>query len=78
MKPYNMRNTFIPASFLAVALTTERNVLRTENEILIIREEDASVTSRLYSLFFHGEKKKIQPIFSEESVSEPDYYSSYE
>jgi hypothetical protein len=78
MKPYNMRNTFIPASFLAVALTTERNVLKTENEILIIREEDASVTSRLYSLFFHGEKKKIQPAFSEEPVSEPDYYSSYE
>lgn len=78
MKTYNMRNTFIPASFLAVALTTERNVLKTENEILIIREEDASVTSRLYNLFFHGEKKKVQPVFLKEVVSEPDYYSSYE
>lgn len=78
MKTYNMRNTFIPASFLAVALNTERNVLKTENEVLIIREEDLSVASRLYNLFFHGEKKKAQPVFLEEPVSEPDYYSSYE
>lgn len=73
-----MRNTFIPASFLAVALTTERNVLKTENEVLVIREEDASVTSRLYSLFFHGETKRVQPVLADESSSEPDYYSSYE
>lgn len=73
-----MRNTFIPASFLAVVLTTERNVLKTDHEILVIREEDVSVASRLYNLFFHGEKKKVQPVFSEEPVSEPDYYSSYE
>jgi hypothetical protein len=78
MKTYNMRNTFIPASFLAVALSTEKNVLKTDHEILIIREEDASAASRLYRLFFHGEKKMVQPVFADESVSEPDYYSSYE
>jgi len=73
-----MRNTFIPASFLALALGSEKNVLKTAHETLIIREEGASATSRLYSLFFHEEKKKIQPVFSEEPVSEPGYYSSYE
>lgn len=73
-----MQNTFIPASFLAVVLTAERKVLKTENEILIIREEDASAASRLYRLFFHGESKKVEPVFADETVSEPDYYSSYE
>ena len=78
MKNYYMRNTFIPASFLAVALTTERKILKTDHEVLIIREEDTSAASRLYRLFFHGENKKLQPVLSDDSVSEPGYYSSYE
>ncbi len=73
-----MQNTFIPASFLAVALTTERKILKTDHEVLVIREEDTSAASRLYRLFFHGESKKVEPVFADESVSEPDYYSSYE
>jgi hypothetical protein len=73
-----MKNILIPASFLAVAFTAERKLLKTENQLLVIREEDKATASRLYSLFFHEQRKEVQPAFTDESVSEPDYYSSYE
>ncbi len=73
-----MRNTFIPTSFLAVALTTERKPAKSDQEFFVMRDNDASSASRLYSLFFHGERKKTQPAFMNESVIEPDYFSSYE
>ncbi|QNA45139.1 hypothetical protein [Lacibacter sediminis] len=73
-----MKNILIPASFLAVALTAERKLLKTENQLLVIREEEKNVASRLYSLFFHEQPKEIQPAFKDEPISEPDYYSSYE
>lgn len=73
-----MKNILIPASFLAVAFTAERKLLKTDDQLLIIREEDKTNASRLYSLFFHEQRKQVQPVFTDESVSEPDYYSSYE
>lgn len=73
-----MKNILIPASFLAVALTAERKLLKTENRLLVIREEEKNAASRLYSLFFHEQRKEIQPAFTDEPISEPDYYSSYE
>lgn len=73
-----MKNLLIPASFLAVALTTERKLLKDDNQLLIIREEEKTNTSRLYRLLFHEQLKKVQPAFKNEQVSEPGYYSSYE
>lgn len=77
-KTYSMQNTLIPASFLAAALATEKNLLKTDNQLLVIREQDATAASRLYQLFFQGKRKVIQPAITDDSVSEPDYYSSYE
>jgi len=74
-----MKNLLIPASFLAVALTAERKLLKTENQLLVIREEEEKTnTSRLYRLFFHEQLREVQPAFKNEPVSEPDYYSNYE
>lgn len=73
-----MKNIVIPASFLAVALTSERKLLKADNQLLIIREEENTAASRLYRLFFHGQRKEMQPVLTSEPVSEPDYYSSYE
>lgn len=73
-----MQNTFIPASFLATALATERNVLKTDNEVFIIREEDATVASRLYKLFFYGKRSIINSALQDENIPDTDYYSSYE
>ncbi|MEJ8842366.1 hypothetical protein WG954_08225 [Lacibacter sp. H375] len=73
-----MKNILIPASFLAVAFTAERKLLKTDNQLLVIREEEKDTASRLYSLFFHEQQKEMRPAFTEETVTEPDYYSSYE
>jgi hypothetical protein len=73
-----MQNTFIPASFLAMALTTERKVLKTENEILVIREDDPIAASRLYSLFFNEQRSIVKPALPDDLISDTDYYSSYE
>lgn len=73
-----MKNILIPASFLAVALATERKLLKNENQLLVIREEEKGTESRLYSLFFHEQRKEVQPAFTDEPDSGPDYYSSYE
>lgn len=73
-----MKNLLIPASFLAVALTTERKLLKGDNQLLVIREYDDTTASRLYRLFFHEQPKETQPAFKNEPVSEPGYYSSYE
>jgi hypothetical protein len=73
-----MRNTFIPASFLAMALATDRNVLKTDNEIFVIREEDSSTASRLYRLFFNEQRSVVKPALRDDHISDSDYYSSYE
>lgn len=73
-----MQNTFIPASFLAIALATERKVLKTDNEIFVIREEDATTASRLYRLFFNEQRSIMKPALHDDFISDTDYYSSYE
>jgi hypothetical protein len=73
-----MRNTLIPASFLAMALATEKKVLKTDNEILVIREEDSITASRLYRLFFNEQRSVAKPAIHDELNSDTDYYSSYE
>ncbi|HTH30370.1 MAG TPA: hypothetical protein VL946_03420 [Lacibacter sp.] len=73
-----MQNTFTPASFLATALAKERNVLKTDNEVFIIREEDATVASRLYKLFFNEKRSTVKPAFYDNAIPDTDYYSSYE
>jgi hypothetical protein len=73
-----MQNTFIPASFLAMALATERKVLKTDNEIFVIREEDARTASRLYRLFFNEHPSIMKPALYDDLISDTDYYSSYE
>ena len=53
-----MQKTLIPASFLAVALTTDTTVMNAENHLYIIREENKTEKiSRLYHLFFGGKIK---------------------
>jgi hypothetical protein len=73
-----MKNILIPASFLAVAFTAERKLLKADNQLLVIREEDKATASRLYRLFFQEQRKEMRQAFTDEPVSEPDYYSSYE
>jgi hypothetical protein len=73
-----MQNTFIPASFLAMALATERKVLKTENEVLVIREDDSIAASRLYRLFFNEQRSFVKPALRDDLISDTDYYSSYE
>jgi len=73
-----MRNTLIPASFLAMAMATEKKVLKTDNEILVIREEDSITASRLYRLFFNEQRSVVKPATHDELNSDTDYYSSYE
>ena len=73
-----MRNTFIPASFLAMALATERKILKTDNEAFVIREDDSIAASRLYRLFFNEQRSVVKPALHENLISDTDYYSSYE
>jgi len=75
-----MQKAVIPASFLSKVLGTDINVIQSENHLYLIREEGKPENvSRLYRLFFEGEKlKPNEAINSEQQPSEPDYYNSYE
>ena len=73
-----MRNTLIPASFLAVAFATDKKMLKTGNEVFVIREEENTAASRLYRLFFNEQLSAVKPILHEDLIADTDYYSSYE
>jgi hypothetical protein len=74
-----MKKAIIPASFLSVATKNNNAVLENESYMYIIREESTlNQASKLYSLFFGSPAKPVVAISDEQSVSEPDYYSSYE
>ncbi len=76
-----MKKALIPASFLSKALGADITVIQNENQMFLIREEGKPENvSRLYRLFFEGEKiKTTEPVDTEQPPpSEPDYYNSYE
>ncbi len=76
-----MKKAFIPASFLSKALGADISVIQNENQLYLIREEGKpDNVSRLYRLFFEGNKIKSnnEPVDTEQPPSEPDYYNSYE
>ncbi|MBK8087273.1 MAG: hypothetical protein IPK31_04590 [Chitinophagaceae bacterium] len=76
-----MKKAFIPASFLSKAMGTKISVIQNENQIFLIREEGKPENvSRLYRLFFDGEKLNPNEAINTEQPppSEPDYYNSYE
>ena len=75
-----MKKAFIPASFLSKAMGANISVIQNENQMYLIREEGKPEnSSRLYRLFFEGEKlNPNEAINSEQPPSEPDYYNSYE
>lgn len=78
-KTYNMQKAIIPASFLSVAFSKGINLLNSEENMFIIREETQQRTSsNLYALFFGHTKKTSEPLNNELNTSEPDYFSSYE
>lgn len=75
-----MKKAFIQASFLSKALGADITVIHNENRMYLIREEGKpEYVSRLYRLFFEGEKTKSnEPVDTDQPPSEPDYYNSYE
>jgi hypothetical protein len=74
-----MKNTITPASFLAVALSKKRKVVKTDTGLFVMGEEENTATSRLYLLFFNSGLNNTSPAFTDDnSVPEPGYYSSYE
>jgi uncharacterized protein YdeI (YjbR/CyaY-like superfamily) len=77
-KTYNMQNTLIPASFLSVALSNQKSILKSDNNSFLIRETDTNHFSRLYTLFFGDTTQLIKQPEVQQLFSEPDEYSSYE
>lgn len=78
-KTYNMRKAIIPASFLSVAFSKGNNLLNSEENMIVIREDTQQrSSSNLYMLFFANSKKTDIPLTNEQIPSEPDYFSSYE
>jgi hypothetical protein len=74
-----MQKAIVPASFLSVAFSKGVNLLNSEENMFIIREDTQLRTgSNLYKLFFANSNKTDTPLTNEQSPSEPDYFSSYE
>lgn len=75
-----MQKAFIPASFLSAALGADITVIKNENQLFLIREEEKpEKISRLYRLFFEGRQlKNEEPVVTDQLPSGPDYYNSYE
>ncbi len=74
-----MRKAIIPASFLSVAFSKGNNLLNSEENMFVIREDTQQRSgSNLYLLFFANSKKTDTPLSNEQIPSEPDYFSSYE
>lgn len=78
-KTYNMQKAIIPASFLSVAFSKGINLLNSEENMFIIREDTQQRSgSNLYKLFFANSKKTTEAHTDDQNPSEPDYFSSYE
>ena len=78
-KTYNMQKAIVPASFLSVAFSKGINLLNSEENMFIIREDTQQRTgSNLYKLFFANSKKITETITNDLNPAEPDYFSSYE
>jgi hypothetical protein len=74
-----MQKAIVPASFLSVAFSKGVNMLNSEENMFIIREDTQQRSgSNLYLLFFANSKKTDTPLSNEQISSEPDYFSSYE
>lgn len=74
-----MQKAIIPASFLSVAFSKGSNLLNSEENMFVIREDTQQrSSSNLYALFFANSKKTVIPLINEQNPSEPDYFSSYE
>jgi|GEM_PF-2855631 len=73
-----MKPIFIPASFLAVALATKKDLLKTDDCTYILREEVKNSSSKLYHLFFGGQSVVKEPIAVELTANDPYYFCDYE
>lgn len=73
-----MKPIFIPASFLAVALATKKDLLKTDDCTYILREEVKNRSSKLYHLFF-GEQSVAKKFLAVElAANDPYYFCDYE
>lgn len=73
-----MKPKFIPASFLAVALATKKDLLKTDDCTYLLREEVKNRSSKLYYLFFGRQNVVKEPMAIELTTNDPYYFCDYE